>query len=103
MSANSPAKRIPYLALFMLAAIGCISGSGEGSAQPELQPISIGIAIPSYVHAVAWIADEKSYFEQEGLNANVQVMGGSSAKPRRKMFLERPPSKQPPTWDELLA
>ncbi len=79
MGAKSLAKRIPYLAVCMLTAVGCISGSGEGSAQPELQPIRIGIAIPSYVHAVAWIADEKSYYEQEGLDANVQVMGGSSA------------------------
>lgn len=47
--------------------------------EPVAQPISVGLAIPSYVHAVAWIADEQGYFDEAGLDAQIQVMGGSAA------------------------
>lgn len=41
--------------------------------------ITLGIAIPSYVHAVAWLAEEKGFFRESGLEVEVIVMGGSSA------------------------
>ncbi len=48
-------------------------------APVELTEVKLGIAIPSYVHAVAWIADDKGFFEKQGLDVEVIVMGGSSA------------------------
>ncbi len=47
-----------------------------------LEPLRVGLAIPSYVHAVGWIADDKGFFEAEGLDAEVAVMGGSAATMR---------------------
>ena len=47
--------------------------------EPQNRPLKIGIAIPSYVHAVAWIAQEKGFFGASGIDAEVVTMGGSAA------------------------
>lgn len=47
--------------------------------EPKSRPLKIGIAIPSYVHAVAWMAKEKGFFGNHGIDAEVVTMGGSSA------------------------
>lgn len=39
----------------------------------------MGIAIASYVHAVAWIAQDDGHFRRVGLKAKVDTMGGSAA------------------------
>ena len=44
--------------------------------------LRVGIAIPSFVHAVAWIALERGSFSHHGLAATVEVMGGSAATMR---------------------
>ena len=51
-------------------------------AAPPAQEARVGIAIPSYVHAVAWIAEENGHFEAANLDATVSVMGGSAATMR---------------------
>ncbi len=52
------------------------AGTRDGAAAPTVR---IGLAIPSHVHAVAWIASDAGYFEREGVEAEVQVLGGSAA------------------------
>ena len=47
--------------------------------EPQNRKLKIGIAIPSYVHAVAWIAQQKGIFGASGIEAEVVTMGGSSA------------------------
>lgn len=51
----------------------------EKAPEPALQKLRVGIAIPSYVHAVAWIAQVKGQFARHGIDAEVITMGGSSA------------------------
>ncbi len=52
---------------------------GCSSKAPEAEPLRLGIAIPSYVHAVAWIAADSGLF---GGPAEVTTMGGSAAAMR---------------------
>ena len=47
--------------------------------EPQNRQLKIGIAIPSYVHAVAWIAQQKGIFGASGIDAEVVTMGGSAA------------------------
>ncbi len=47
--------------------------------EPKLRPLKVGIAIPSYVHAVAWMANDKGFFAGHAIDAEVVTMGGSSA------------------------
>ncbi len=74
------------------------SGSGDNTvaAPPTPNPVApapaaanqaseelrIGLAIPSYVHAVAWIAQDAGQFAAEGLKTDVTVTGGSAAAMR---------------------
>lgn len=58
------------------------AGSGVTSKAVDSEPVRIGIAIPSTVHAVAWIGVDKGHFEREGIDARVSVMGGSAATMR---------------------
>lgn len=39
----------------------------------------LGLAIPSHVHAVAWVGRDAGFFERESLDVEVQVLGGSAA------------------------
>jgi NitT/TauT family transport system substrate-binding protein len=43
------------------------------------KPLALGIAIPSYVHAIAWIAEDRGAFDDAGLDTTVTVTGGSAA------------------------
>jgi NitT/TauT family transport system substrate-binding protein len=65
------------LLLLVVALAACKDKPASGAA-----PIAVGVAIPSYVHAVAWITEEQGYFEEAGLSAKVDVMGGSAATMR---------------------
>ncbi|MBM4394547.1 MAG: ABC transporter substrate-binding protein [Deltaproteobacteria bacterium] len=47
-------------------------------AAPALRKLKVAIAIPSYVHAVAWIAKSKGFFEKRGIDAEVVTTGGSA-------------------------
>jgi len=47
-------------------------------AAPALRPLKIGLAIPSYVHAVAWLAAEKGFFAKHGIAAEIVTMEGSA-------------------------
>lgn len=56
--------------------------TGEQPAEPRKQEprkreLKIGIAIPSYVHAVAWLAQEKGHFAARGIEGEVITMNGS--------------------------
>lgn len=58
---------------------------GPGGGRPvdgATIPMRLGIAIPSYVHAVAWIGRDEGCFAARGLDVDVRVMGGSSATMR---------------------
>ena len=66
------------LPLLLLAfALAC--GPRAPAPGETKERVRIGLAIPSYVHAIAWISHERGYFADEGLAAEVQVMGGSAA------------------------
>jgi len=55
---------------------GAPSDSANAPAEAEL---AIGIAIPSYVHAIAWIAADRGSFAEAGIAPEVTVTGGSAA------------------------
>jgi NitT/TauT family transport system substrate-binding protein len=70
------------LSLILVSVLGCSEGPSEAPAsppQPEPQALKLGLAIPSYVHAVGWIAEGKGFFDDQGLDAEIFVMKGSSA------------------------
>jgi ABC-type nitrate/sulfonate/bicarbonate transport system substrate-binding protein len=48
---------------------------GAASAAPRR--VRLGLAIPSYVHAVAWIAQERGFFARHGLDVEVVTFAGS--------------------------
>jgi len=51
-------------------------------AQNNDETFTLGIAIPSYVHSVAWITQDKGFFQAHGLHSEINVMGGSAATMR---------------------
>jgi NitT/TauT family transport system substrate-binding protein len=51
---------------------------GPAAEAPAPRALKVAIAIPSYVHAVAWIAREKGFFGRHGIDAEVVTTGGSS-------------------------
>lgn len=53
--------------------------TAEGSRGEEPEAMAIGIAIPSYVHAIAWIAADRGIFQEVGIAPEVTVTGGSAA------------------------
>ena len=67
------------LLVVLVGAVGCNQANSEPATPPQ---VAIGIAIPSYVHAVAWIAADHGDFEAAGIDARVDTMGGSSATAR---------------------
>ena len=68
-----------------LVVFGCESppssatGGPAGSAKAEPEAVSIGVAIPSYVHAIAWIAADRGAFADGGVAPEITVTGGSAA------------------------
>ena len=46
------------------------------------KPLRLGLAIPSYVHAVAWVGAERGAFADEGVALQISVTGGSAAAMR---------------------
>lgn len=75
-------KRMPLTVLLVVLAftIACGSGSDEVATDSDGKAkLDIGIAISSYVHAVAWVANDKDLFEQAQIEPNIQVMSGSSS------------------------
>lgn len=67
-------NRTSCLLIAALLLASCRRGSSK--------EVTIGIAIPSYVHAVAWIAHDKGMFREAGVRTRVDVMGGSAATAR---------------------
>lgn len=68
--------------LMLLAALAVGCGGDTTDRTPGRAPLRLGIAIASYVHAVAWVARDHGELGREGLDAEVQVLGGSSAAVR---------------------
>jgi NitT/TauT family transport system substrate-binding protein len=67
-----------FLPVFVLA--GCTSHKGKSDNDKEA--LRVGLAIPSYVHAVAWIGQDKEHFKDAGTAVKISVMGGSAATMR---------------------
>ena len=44
----------------------------------DAKPLKVGMAIPSYAHAVLWIAQEGGFFKKNGLEVEVFVLKGSA-------------------------
>jgi len=53
----------------------------EGALPPPADrvPISLGMPVASYLHGVAWIADEAGFFEQHGIEVAISTFGGAQA------------------------
>ena len=60
-------------------AVTTAAADEQKPAPKKARALKLGIAIPSYVHAVAWIADEMKIFAAHGIDAEVVTMGGSAA------------------------
>ena len=67
--------------LVLLAGLGCKTEAPRPDQPQEdtLRKLRLGLAIPSYVHAVAWIAQEKGFFAKHGLDVDVRVVRGSAS------------------------
>lgn len=65
-------------ALAVLASLP-LAGCDRSEAPPGRDTLKVGLAIASYVHAVAWIAKEREFFARENIDAEVIVAGGSAA------------------------
>ncbi len=76
------------IAIILFAtSLSCAPASSpkEELAQPEavvLEKVRIGIAIPSYVHALAWVGKDAGIFEKNGLDVEVVQLKGSSSTMR---------------------
>ena len=66
----------------VVAVLLCILVAFAGGCKKDKAKLAVGIAIPSYVHAVAWIGAERGHFDKAGTSVDVQVMGGSAATMR---------------------
>lgn len=42
------------------------------------RPLKVGIAVPSYAHAVLWLAQDGGFFARQGLQAEVYTLKGSA-------------------------
>lgn len=74
-------QRRAALRVLSCAALAGLVACGRNS-QPTAggkRKLTIGLAIASHVHAVAWIAKAKGMFAAEGIEADVQVLAGSAA------------------------
>lgn len=56
--------------------------SSGGCRRSQDDQRRVGIAIPSYVHAVAWIALDRGLWDEPSQSSRVEVMGGSAATMR---------------------
>jgi ABC-type nitrate/sulfonate/bicarbonate transport system substrate-binding protein len=88
---RGPVHRL-LLSLWLVVFVGCddpaanhghdaASATPDAASRPQL-PVAVGIAIPSYVHSVAWIADARGTFASASLDAEITVTGGSAAAVR---------------------
>ena len=51
---------------------------GTEEAPPELTKLRLGLAIPSWLHAVAWVTEDAGIFDKHGLDVTVFLMKGSA-------------------------
>jgi sulfonate transport system substrate-binding protein len=73
--------------LLLLTLSGCPQNSTESSSETGAKPattpappaLAVGLAIPSYVHGVAWIGQDQGHFRAAGVSIDPKVMGGSAA------------------------
>lgn len=71
------------LAVLLGAAAGVWLVLDDDAAAEGAPTLRVGVAIPSYVHAVAWIARDRGFFAEHGVEVpEIQVMGGSAASVR---------------------
>ncbi len=69
----------PLVSLWLACSTPTPEVPAPAAPPPTPRPVRLGLAIPSYVHAVGWIAEGAGFFEEQGLDAEVFVMKGSSA------------------------
>lgn len=63
--------------------LACVSACDRAVSSTAGAPgVAVGIAIPSHVHAVAWIAADRGLFHDVGVAARVEVLGGSATAAR---------------------
>ena len=71
---EAPAPPVPKAASTATAA-----APDPDPAPPRLVKLNLGFAIPSWVHAVVWVTEERGLFKKHGLEAKLFQMKGSSA------------------------
>ena len=72
--------RMAKLALCALIATGCrVTEPDPSGSHDGLEAVKVGIAIPSYVHGLAWIADSAGFFRTNGLEVEVVQLKGSAS------------------------
>ena len=83
-----------FACLLLLITVGCAatpSAVEPEPAPPAAEPappaaepveLKVGIAIPSWAHAVAWVTEDAGIFEAHGIDASVIQMKGSASSMR---------------------
>ncbi|MFF0990211.1 ABC transporter substrate-binding protein [Kocuria nitroreducens] len=61
-----------------LAACGGDSGGGGTGAEGEMQDVTVGV-IPIVDTAAIWLGEEQGFFEEEGINLDIQTTSGGAA------------------------
>lgn len=75
-------RLVSSVCLLLLLLTGCPQTPAEvpqPKGPPPSPPLAVGLAIPSYVHGVAWIGQEEGHFQAAGISIEPKVMGGSAA------------------------
>jgi NitT/TauT family transport system substrate-binding protein len=62
-------------------ALAACGGDGGGGAEGEMQDVTVGV-IPIVDTAAIWLGEEQGFFEEEGINLDIQTTtGGAAAVP----------------------
>ena len=67
--------RPPSLKLIATIVMVLLSGCGGSTTAPSRISLKIGYASPSILHGPMWIAKEAGYFEQRGMDVDLQYIG----------------------------
>jgi NitT/TauT family transport system substrate-binding protein len=83
-----------FACLLLLITVGCAATPPAVEPEPAPQAaeptpqaaepieLNVGIAIPSWAHAVAWVTEDAGIFEAHGIDASVIQMKGSASSMR---------------------
>jgi NitT/TauT family transport system substrate-binding protein len=62
----------------LLALAACGGGDGGGAADGELEQVTVGV-IPIVDTAAIWLGEEQGFFEEEGIDLEIQTTSGGAA------------------------